>query len=143
MDLKLVAAIREYCSENGYFTTEQLLLPKSSAITNFELSDIFDKYLQPKVSPGELSFTFTLTNKRKELRKRISTMNEPVSAVKPKKRKKLNEEDKIPKDFLSLLDELGLNRKDAKMLYENKEQWNYVKSDRKIYCTVKGKISLL
>jgi hypothetical protein len=37
-----------------------------------------------------------------------------------------------------LLDELKLDRKEAEEFYKNKEKWTYVKSDRKIYCTVKG-----
>lgn len=142
MDLRVLSIIREYCRENGYSNTEHLLRPKITASTNKKLTAIFEKYFQSKnPSTSGLSFTFTLANKRKELRKRISTMNEPT--VKPKKRKKLNEEDKIPKDFLCLLDELGLDRKNALTWYENKEQWNYIKSDRKIYCTVKGMMSLL
>lgn len=47
-------------------------------------------------------------------------------------------ENKIPKEFLILMDELKLDRKDARKYYENKEEWTYVKSDRKIFCTVKG-----
>ena len=44
----------------------------------------------------------------------------------------------IPESFLLLMDELCLDRKDALKFYENPDQWAYVKSDRKIYCTKKG-----
>ena len=37
------------------------------------------------------------------------------------------------------MDELCLDRKDALKFYENQDHWAYVKSDRKIYCTKKGK----
>lgn len=88
MDLKLLAAIREYCREHGYLTTEQLLLPKSPEITTCGVSDIFENYFQSNSSTDRLSFTFTVTNKRTELRKRIGTMNDP--AVQPNKRQKKN-----------------------------------------------------
>ena len=52
--------------------------------------------------------------------------------------KDVEEEDKIPEGFLTLLDELALDRKDAEVLYKNKDQWKFVKSDRKIFCTEQG-----
>ena len=55
------------------------------------------------------------------------------------KRERVSPETNVPNDFLLLLDELKLDRKDAQKFYENKEEWSFVKSDRKIYCTVKGK----
>jgi hypothetical protein len=54
------------------------------------------------------------------------------------KGKDVEEEDKIPEGFLALLDELALDRKDAEVLYKNKDQWKFVKSDRKIFCTEHG-----
>ena len=46
----------------------------------------------------------------------------------------------VPEYFLQLLDELGLKRKDARTLFDNKEKWVYAKSDRKIFCVKSGNI---
>jgi len=45
---------------------------------------------------------------------------------------------KIPAGFFTLLDEIGLDRKDAEDLYKNKEQWKFIESARKINCTERG-----
>lgn len=148
MDSNLVAAIGIYCTQNGFQKTQKLLSEMTAKMAIQEnkddlVVDIFEKYFQPKLTTDALSFTFKLSDKRKELRKRIETMEGSTRSSKPKKKPKMKisetADGKIPNDFLMLLDELGLHRKDATKLYENKEHWNYVKSDRKIYCTVRGK----
>ena len=60
---------------------------------------------------------------------------------KPKKNKleKRGTDETVPESFLSLMDELCLNRKDALKYFQNPDQWDYVRSDRQIYCTKKGK----
>ena len=57
---------------------------------------------------------------------------------KVKREKSIKKEQEIPEQFLMLLDELRLDRKDAKLLFDNKEHWAYVKSDRQIFCVEKG-----
>ena len=68
-------------------------------------------------------------------------MNEKATCVKrtknSPKQKKLHEY-KIPKAFLSLMDELCIDRKNARMFFENPNEWSYIKSDRKIFCTKQG-----
>jgi len=55
-----------------------------------------------------------------------------------KKEQSIKNKQEIPEQFLTLLDELRLDRKDAKLLFENREHWAYVKSDRQIFCVERG-----
>ena len=47
-------------------------------------------------------------------------------------------EDEVPKFFVELIEELGFDKKDAKNLFENKDQWSYLKSDKLIHCALIG-----
>ena len=83
-----------------------------------------------------------------DLRKRLRDIDITEENVKVKKSKKENskvkkqspikKEEEIPEQFLILLDELRLDRKDAKLLFENRDHWAYVKSDRQIFCIERG-----
>ena len=58
-------------------------------------------------------------------------------------KKKENDEgkkkdDDVPKFFVELIEELGFDKKDAKNLFENKDKWSYLKSDRLIHCAQNG-----
>ena len=122
----------------------------SAALDNIEgeklldLKEIFQKFFDTKCEKSnKLSFSFKIDNKNSMLKKRLANMNETEKNIreikKPKKNKlKKNGGHEIPESFLLLMDELCLDRKDALKFYENPDQWAYVKSDRKIYCTKKG-----
>jgi len=143
-----IDSIRQYCAKYGLRKTVDLLPTKESK-SNVELEELFRETETKKVDVMKsLGIVFKGNSERDELRKRIRNMEEShVEKSKPKtkpkkerkeKRQDGEEEEKIPEGFLTLLDELALDRKDAEVLYKNKEQWKFVKSDRKIFCTEQG-----
>jgi len=123
------------------------LLPAGNSSGNVELEELFPEKETKKIDVMKrLGIVFKGNAKQNELRKRIRNMEDNVEteSKKPKKERKetrmipVEDEDRIPEGFLKLLDELALDRKDAEILYKNKDQWKFVKSDRKIFCAEKG-----
>ena len=145
----LLDAIAQYCNDQTFSRTEKALRKDGKINPAPSLIQLFEGYFEKKSAP--LSFTFQLSNDRSNLRKRLRDM-ESAPAVKKQKlsgptktlaksKGKENAKEKvkeIPEQFLLLLDELRLDRKDARKFYENKSQWSYVMSDRKIYCVERG-----
>jgi hypothetical protein len=132
-------AIGEYCKLRNFMKTfENVKNGEFNYISNLE--EVFDKHFN-KESKSVLSFTYEINNSQRLLKKRLSQMNENK---KPKRKNnkecvtKIKSEG-IPESFLKLLDELCIERKDARKFFENSDQWSYIKSDRKIYCTKAGK----
>ena len=81
------------------------------------------------------------------MRQRLNEKNEkdllkatPKVSKKKNTEEKKKKEDEVPKFFIELIEELGFDKKDAKSLFENKEKWSYLKSDRLIHCAQIGKI---
>ena len=144
---KLNFAISSYCKKNNLQKTFKALNLITNEIDNQKKGDLsivemFEKYFAKKHEGEELSFTFNLQNKQSQLRKRL--LDQSVQTVVKKKvrvRRAKDRKQDIPDNFLLLLDELGLDRKKAKLLYENKDQWAFIKSDRLIYCTERGTFS--
>ena len=139
----LCYAISVYCKEKNFDKTLNALNETTDQITNEKcnapsVAAIFEKYFN-KQHEG-LSFAFNLPNRQTKLRKRLLDKQCDTQVTKKIKVVKARKND-IPDQFLTLLDELGLDKKNAKLLYENKEQWAYVKSDRLIYCAERGKFS--
>ena len=139
------SAIRQYCQERK-------LNESSAAVENIEserlvdLKQIFQKFFDKKCEKSiKLSFSFKVNNKNSMLKKRLANVNKierSTSKIKKSKNNNLEKkggDDVVPESFLLLMDELCLDRKEAIKFYENPDQWAYVKSDRKIYCTKKGK----
>merc|ERR1712130_347627 len=91
-----------------------------------------------------LGIVFKGNAARNALRKRIRDMEKThIETKKPKKERKEKhkdeeEEDKIPEGFLALLDSLALDRENAEILFKNKDQWKFVRSEQKIFCTEPG-----
>ena len=135
---KLNFAISSYCKKNNLQKTFKAL-NLTAKTGDLCVADIFEKYYANAQGEG-LSFTFNLKNERSQLRKRL--LDPSVQTVVNKKEKvgrvKDKKNDEVPGSFFQLLDELGLDRKKAKLLYENKDQWAFVISDRLIYCTEPG-----
>ena len=146
--MDIVCAIKHYC-QNKNFKQSAILLGENDEESKKELKEMFEKYFNPESTkasiPANLSFSFKTSTNAILQRKRLGNMDLKIE----QRKRKLNQEDKvklketkIPDEFLLLLDELGLDKKDARKFYENKDQWTYVKSDRKIFCTVKGKFEI-
>ena len=82
------------------------------------------------------------------MRQRLNEKNEkdlqkamPKVVKKKEKEERKKKEDEVPKFFVELIEELGFDKKDAKNLFENKEKWSYLKSDRLIHCAQIGVFS--
>jgi len=138
------SSIRQYCLKYGFGKTARLL-PEEKSSENVELEDLFQETAKKKVDVMKsLGIVFKGNAERNALRKRIRNMEEThIETKQPKedrKEKKTDwkEEDKIPEGFLKLLDSLALDRKDAEILFKKKDQWKFVKSDRKILCSEQG-----
>ena len=54
------------------------------------------------------------------------------------KKKENRTKKNIPNDFIKLIKKLGLQVKDARLLYETKIDWDSIYSENKIYCTEPG-----
>ena len=86
-----------------------------------------------------------IVSRQSQMRKRLNEKNQQdLQKAMPKvvKKKEIVEgkkkEDEVPKFFVELIEELGFEKKDAKNLFENKDKWSYLKSDRLIYCAQTG-----
>ena len=143
---RLLTAIRQYCVNNGFTkTAKKIPAPNIKLEDCDDIEILFTKYLKTENVDSKpksgLGFKINL-----DWRKRIRAVDiteEKVKSKKPKKvkvkKEKLTDDGKeIPEQFLLLLDELRLDRKDAKLLFENREHWAYVKSDRQIFCVEQG-----
>ena len=86
-----------------------------------------------------------IVSRQSQMRKRLNEKNQQdLQKAMPKvvKKKEIIEgkkkEDEVPKFFVELIEELGFEKKAAKNLFENKDKWSYLKSDRLIYCAQTG-----
>ena len=138
---KVDDAIKKYCEKMNYLEAFNAIIDVET-ISSKKLEDIFGTFFE-KHSGKKLSFSYATSNKQSLLKKRLANMNEDYKKsnekVKVNKKKSENNLEKIPESFLILMDELCLDRKNARQFYENPSQWAHVKSDRKIFCTKNGK----
>ena len=89
-----------------------------------------------------------IVSRQSQMRQRLNEKNEkdlqkamPKVVKKKEKEERKKKEDEVPKFFVELIEELGFDKKDAKNLFENKEKWSYLKSDRLIHCAQIGEFS--
>ena len=136
---KVNDAIKNYCEKMNYLEALNAINDVET-ISSKKLEVIFGTFFE-KNSGKKLSFSYATSNKQSLLKKRLANMNEDYKKSNEKVKKKKSEDDleKIPESFLILMDELCLDRENARQFYENPSQWAYVKSDRKIFCTKNGK----
>ena len=92
-----------------------------------------------------MPFKMNIVSRQSQMRQRMNEKNEKdLQKAMPKvvKKKEIVEgkkkEDEVPKFFVELIEELGFDKKDAKNLFENKDKWSYLKSDRLIHCAQIG-----
>ena len=147
---RLLSAIRQYCLNNGFSKTAKKI--KTAPVEDCQtIENVFDKYFEKENEPkiftkNGLGFSIKLPTGQMNFRKRLRDMDitdEKVKKAKTenskvKKQNPIKKKQEIPEQFLTLLDELRLDRKDAKLLFENREHWAYVKSDRQIFCVERG-----
>ena len=92
MSEKLLFAVKEYCKDNGFVQTVDLL-ENESEIENVEkLGELFSKFFDaetknsepsPKDAPTKgLSFSFSSNSNKKDLRKRLMNMEVKETNVK-------------------------------------------------------------
>ena len=92
-----------------------------------------------------MPFKMNIISRQSQMRKRLNEKNQiDLQKAMPKVVKKYEKvegkkKDEVPKFFVELIEELGFDKKDAKNLFENKEKWSYLKSDRLINCAQTGK----
>jgi hypothetical protein len=131
--------IRQYCQKRKNEKSVDALNHSKELKLDVDLSSLFSAYYEKRelINSTKLSFKFTLP-KSKTSGKLVQQKNVEKILKKVKKSKK-NEE--IPEAFLLLLDDLCINRNQAKTFFDNKDQWTFVKSDRKIYCAAKGSVN--
>ena len=140
--VELERSIRNYCAEQNYSDC----LPDSPLSEKSDLTEdlkiIFEKfYAKNHLSEPKLSFTYNFRSKLPSNKKTFTNCNESSKNVTLRlnvPQKKLKSEKKIPEKFLLLLDELCIDRKNAEKFYNNKNDWTFVKSDRKIFCAKIG-----
>ena len=147
---RLLNAIRQYCLINGFAETakkmQKLSVGDGQTIEN-AFHTYFEKENKLKIFK-ETGLGFSIKLPTGQFRKRLRDIDITEEKLKVKKSKKENskvktemsikKEQEIPEQFFILLDELRLDRKDAKLLFENREHWAYVKSDRQIFCVERG-----
>ena len=92
-----------------------------------------------------MPFKLNIVSRQSQMRQRLNEKNEkdllkatPKLSKKKNAEEKKKKEDEVPKFFIELIEELGFDKKDAKNLFENKEKWSYLKSDRLIHCAQIG-----
>ena len=92
-----------------------------------------------------MPFKMNIVSRQSQMRRRMNEKNEKdlqKAMRKVVKKKEKDEgkkkEDEVPKFFVELIEELGFDKKDAKNLFENKDKWSYLKSDRLIHCAQIG-----
>ena len=151
---RMLNAIRQYCLNNAFSKTAKKI--KTIHVNGEDTQSIenaFEKYFENEnksknFAKTGLGFSFKLPTGRMDLRKRLRDIDitEEKGNVKKSKKEKskikreksVKTEAEIPEQFFILLDELRLDRKDAQLLFENREHWAYVKSDRQIFCVETG-----
>ena len=92
-----------------------------------------------------MPFKMNIVSRQSQMRQRMNEKNEkdlqkamPKVVKKKEKVEGKKKEDEVPKFFVELIEELGFDKKDAKNLFENKDKWSYLKSDRLIHCAQIG-----
>ena len=90
-------------------------------------------------------FKMNIVSRQSQMRQRMNEKNEkdlqkamPKVVKKKEKVEGKKKEGEVPKFFVELIEELGFDKKDAKNLFENKDKWSYLKSDRLIHCAQIG-----
>ena len=152
-----INSIRKYCMKYGLGKTAALL-PSEESTSNVNLEKLFRQTEAKKVDPMKsLGIVFKRKAEREEQRKRIRDM-EVCEPAPPRKSRKTEESRKnkrisdivpceeIPEGFLTMLDELGLDRNGAQNHYANeslKGQWKFIEKATKIYCTEPGSVAIL
>jgi len=150
---RLLDAIRQYCLNNGFSKTAKEITTSVNFDESQTIKNFFDKYFEKEnerkvFTKTGLGFSINLPARQRGCRKRLRDIDITEEKVKVKKSKKesskvknknsIKNGEEIPDQFYMLLDELRLDRKDAKLLFENREHWAYVKSDRQIFCIHRG-----
>ena len=92
-----------------------------------------------------MPFKLNIVSRQSQMRQRLNEKNEkdlqkamPKVVKKKEKEERKKKEDEVPKFFVELIKELGFDKKDAKILFENKDKWTFIKSDRLIHCAQTG-----
>ena len=141
--IDLLYAISRYLKDEKFQITLKALHRQTDKSTNNKkakeqtVMEMFETHFV-KHERKKLTFTYNSQNKRSQLRKRLLDQSDHTVNRKVKVRRGKERKNDIPDSFLLLLDQLGLDRKKAKLLYENKDQWSYVKSDMQLYCVEIG-----
>ena len=138
LNTNLNLAIRKYLEEKKFVESLKCMNNTNEIKIDSlnDLSEIFRKSYDKNSAPQKLSFSYNVNNSQSLLKRKLSQMN----ANEPKKKKQAEKvkKKKMPESFLLLMNELCIDKKDAKFFYENPTQWSYIKSDRKIYCAKQG-----
>jgi hypothetical protein len=138
-NLSVEHAIKQYCKKQNFNESFDVLIdPNESYLPEFEvdLEKLYVSYNERKnCGNSKLSFNYNLRKKEKSEKN-----DKKIEAEKKKIKKTRKTKEKIPESFLNLLDELCIDRNNAQKFFDNTDQWTFIKSDRKIFCTAKGKI---
>ena len=141
LNANLDLAIRKYFVDKNYVESLKCMNDKNEierdSFTN--LTEIFRISYDKDSEPKKLSFGYKTSNSQSLLKRKLSRMNETV--LTKNNSKKVNKK-KMPESFLLLMNELCVDKEIARKMFENPTDWSYVKSDRKIFCTAKGKSHL-
>jgi hypothetical protein len=149
--------IKNYCDRQDFKET-CATLQNYNGKARGKFEDIFEAFFSKNNDLGnKLSFAFTVNNKQKLLKERLAEMNvknissskkyvvsneirmkKNVVMNKSKNKQKKTVDNEMPESFLLLMDELCIDRKDARKFFENPDQWAFIKSNRKIFCTKRG-----
>ena len=149
---RLLNAVKQYCLNNGFSkTAKKIKMVHMNVEDRQAIENAFEKYLEKENKPKifkktGLGFSIKLPTGQMDFRKRLRDIDiteengkvKKKQKSKVKKEKSIKKEKEIPEQFLILLDELRLDRKDATLLFENREHWAYIKSDRQIFCIERG-----
>jgi len=73
-----------------------------------------------------------------EYQKHIKYPTDDKNRIENKKKKRKRHEKSVPKDFIRKIEKLGMNVKDAEILYQCRIDWSVVYSENKIYCIEPG-----
>jgi len=148
----LLNAVRQYCLKNGFSKTANSIKTLPVNVDDSQtIENAFDTYFEKEnkakmLTKTGLGFPIKLPTGQMDFRKRLRKVDITKHKLKEKKsknknskvKKSIKREQEIPEQFFVLLDALRLDRKDAKLLFENREHWAYVKSDRQIFCVESG-----
>ena len=127
-------SIREYLKKTKYPETLKFLTATDGKCSK-TLEKVFKSYYQKQdKTDNKLSFTYKFDTKQSLLKKQLGNL-EVSNAKTIKKNVKITKKvtqgvtDEIPLSFFLLLDELCIDRKNARKFFENPDQWTYIKSD--------------